>query len=141
MFDSFTFNVFIDIVIQSLGCVWLCDPMNYSTPGFSVLHYLHGFAQTHVYWVSDAIQPSHPLLPPSLLALNLSQHQGPFQQVSSSHQVTKVIGMFGINSAIFLFAICLIYCCPIVFSFLAFFGIKHTHTHTHTHTYQAYSNI
>ena len=47
--------------------------MDCSTPGFSVLHYLQGFAQTHV---SDAIQPSHPLLPSSPYALNLSQHQG-----------------------------------------------------------------
>ena len=49
--------------------------MDYSTPGFPVLHYLLEFTQTHVYWVGDAIQPSHPLLPPSP-ALNLSQHQG-----------------------------------------------------------------
>ena len=53
--------------------------MNNSTPGFPVLHCLLGFAQTHVHWVSDAIQPSHPLLPPSPLALNLSKHQGLFQ--------------------------------------------------------------
>ena len=52
-------------------CTTLCDPMDYSTPSFSVLPYLPEFAQTHVYWVSDAIQPSHPLLPPSPLALNL----------------------------------------------------------------------
>ena len=48
--------------------------MNRSTPGFLVLHYLPEFSQTHVNWVSDAIQPSHPLSPPSP-ALNLSQHQ------------------------------------------------------------------
>ena len=41
----------------------LWDPMNCSTPGFPVLHYLREFAQTHVHWVSDVIQPSHPLLP------------------------------------------------------------------------------
>ena len=45
-------------------CLTLCDLMNYSTPGFPVLHYLSEFAQTHVHWVDDAIQPSHPLLPP-----------------------------------------------------------------------------
>ena len=56
----------------------LCDPMDDSTPGFPVLHYLLEFAQTHIHWVNDAIQPSHPLLPPSPLALNLSQHQGLF---------------------------------------------------------------
>ena len=52
-------------------CTTLCDPMNYSTPGFSVLPYLPEFAQAHVHWVSDAIQSSHPLLSPSPLALNL----------------------------------------------------------------------
>ena len=46
-------------------CLTLCNPMNYSTPGFLVLHYFPNFAQTHVHWVSDAIQPSHPLLSPS----------------------------------------------------------------------------
>ena len=54
------------------------DPMDCSTPGFSVLHHLPEFAQTHVHWVDDAIQPSHPLLTPSSPALNLSQHQGFF---------------------------------------------------------------
>ena len=65
----------------------LCDPMDCSTPGFPVLHHLPELAQIHVYWVIDAIQPSHPLLPPSPPALNLSQHQGLFQWVSSSHQM------------------------------------------------------
>ena len=54
----------------------LCEPMECSTPGFLVLHYLLEFAHTHVHRVSDAIQPSHPLLSPSLPTLNLSQHQG-----------------------------------------------------------------
>ena len=58
-------------------------------PGFSVQHYLSEFAQTHVHRVSDAIQPSPPLLPPSPLALNFSQHQGLFQWVHSLHQVAK----------------------------------------------------
>ena len=57
--------------------------MDCSTPGFPVLHYLPEFAQTHVHWVDDAIQPSHPLSPPSPPALNLSQHQGLFQWVGS----------------------------------------------------------
>ena len=60
----------------SQSCPTLCDTMNCSTPDFSVLHYLPEFAQTHVHWVNDVIQMSHPLLPPSLHALNLSQHQG-----------------------------------------------------------------
>ena len=56
----------------------LCNPMGCSTPGFPVLHHLPEFALTHVHWVDDAIQPSHPLLPPSP-ALTLSQHQRLFQ--------------------------------------------------------------
>ena len=70
-------------------CLTLCNPMNCSTPGFPVLHCLLEFAQTHVHWVSDAVQPSHPLLPPSPPAFSLSQHQGLFQWVSSSNQVAK----------------------------------------------------
>ena len=69
----------------------LCDPMNHSTPGLPVHHQLLEFTQTHVHWVGDAIQPSHPLLSPSHPALNLSQHQGLFKWVSSSHQVAKVL--------------------------------------------------
>ena len=66
------------------SCPTLCDPMNCSTPGFPVLHYLLEFTQTHVHWVADAIQPSHPLSPASPLALNFSQHQHLFQWVSSA---------------------------------------------------------
>ena len=62
-----------------------------STPGFPVYHQLLELAQTCVYWVGDAIQPSHPLLSPSPPAFSLSQHQGLFQWVSSSHQVAKVL--------------------------------------------------
>ena len=71
------------------SCPTLCDSMDCSTPGFSVLHYLLESAQTHVCWVCDVVQPSHPLLPPSPPALSLSQHQGLFQWVGSSHQVAK----------------------------------------------------
>ena len=60
-----------------------------SIPGFPVLHCLPDFAQPHVHWVKDTIQPSHPLSSPSPPALNLSQHQGLFQWVGSSHQVAK----------------------------------------------------
>ena len=70
-------------------CPTLCDPVNCSMPGFPVLHCRPEFAQTHVHWVGDAIQPSHPLSPPSAFAFNLSQHQDLFQWVSSSHQVAK----------------------------------------------------
>ena len=66
-------------------CPTLCNPMNCSIPDFPVLHYLPEFAQTHVHWVSDAIQPFYPWSPPSL-ALNLSQHQGLFWWVNSLHQ-------------------------------------------------------
>ena len=65
--------------------------MDCSMPGFPVLHYLLEFAQTHVYWVNDATQPSHPLSPPSPPAFNLSQHQGLFQWVSSLNKVAKVL--------------------------------------------------
>ena len=61
-----------------------------SMPGFLVLHHLPELAQTYVRWVTDAIQPSHPLSAPSPPAFNLSQHQGLFQWVSSSHQVGKL---------------------------------------------------
>ena len=72
-------------------CPTFCNPVDCSTPGFSVFHHLLEPAQTHVYWVNDAIQPSHPLLSPSPPAFNLSQHQGLFQWVGSSHQVAKVL--------------------------------------------------
>ena len=63
-------------VAQPLSCVWL-----YATPCFLVLHHFPEVAQTRVPWVGDAIQPSHPLSPPSSPALNLSQHWGLFQWV------------------------------------------------------------
>ena len=69
----------------------LCHPMDCSMPGLPVHHQLPESTQTHVYWVGDAIQPSHPLLSPSSPALNHSQHQGLFQWVNSSHQVAKVL--------------------------------------------------
>ena len=72
-------------------CLTLCDPMNHSMPGLPVHHQFPEFTQTHVHCVIDAIQPSHPLSSPSLSALNLSQHQGLFKWVSSSHQVAKVL--------------------------------------------------
>ena len=69
----------------------LCDPMNPSTPGLPVHHQLPEFTQTHVHWVGDATQPSHPLLSPYPPAPNPSQHQGLFQWVNSSHEVAKVL--------------------------------------------------
>ena len=67
----------------------ICDPMDCRRPGLPVHHQLLEFTQTHVHWVSDVIQPSYPLSSPSPLAFNLSQYQGLFQWVSSSHQVPK----------------------------------------------------
>ena len=73
------------------SCLTLCHPVDCSTPGLPVHHQLPEFTQTYVHWVGDAIQPSHPLLSPSPPAFNLSQHQGLFKWVSSSHQVVKVL--------------------------------------------------
>ena len=70
----------------------LCNPMDCSMPGLPVYHQLLEFIQTQVHWVGDAIQPSHPLSLPSPPTLSLSQHQGLFKRVSSSHQVAKVWG-------------------------------------------------
>ena len=83
------FSVQFSSVAQS--CLTLCNPMDCSTPGFPIYHQLPELAQTHVHWVGDAIQPSHPLSFPSPSAFNLSQHQDLFQEVSSSHQVAKVL--------------------------------------------------
>ena len=69
----------------------LCDPIDCSTPGLPVHHQLPEFTQTHVHWVGDAIQPSHPLSSPSPPAFHLFQHQGLFNWVSSSHKVAKVL--------------------------------------------------
>ena len=85
-------NIIISICCSvTKSCPALCNRMNWSTPGLPVLHRLSEFAQTHVNWVGDAIQPSHSLSSPSPYAQNLSQHQGLFQWVSSSHQVTKIL--------------------------------------------------
>ena len=79
----------VSSVTQS--CPTLCNPMDCSMPGLPVHHQLAEFTQTHVHWVGGAIHPSRPLSSPSPPAFNLSQHQGLFQWVSSSHQVAKVL--------------------------------------------------
>ena len=75
------------------SCPTLCDSVDCSMPDFRVLHYLPEFVQTHVHWVNDAIQPSHPLLPSSPPALNLSQHQDPFQWAGCLHQMAKLLAL------------------------------------------------
>ena len=83
---------FASIQFSSVAqCLTLCDPMDCNTPGLPVHDQLLDLAQTHVLWVGDAIQPSHPLSSPSPPAFNLSQHQGLFKWVSSSHQVAKIL--------------------------------------------------
>ena len=79
------------ITVQfSHSCPTVCA-MDCSTLGLPVQHQLPEFTQTHVHWVGDAIQPSHPLSSPSPPAFNLSQHQGLFRWVRSSHQMAKVM--------------------------------------------------
>ena len=81
----------VQVSSDAQSCPTLCDPMNHSTPGLPVHHQLPEFIQTHVYWVGDAIQPSHPLSSPSPPSPNPSQHQSLFQWVNSSHEVAKVL--------------------------------------------------
>ena len=72
-------------------CLALCNPMDCSMPGFPVLHHLLELAQTYAHWFNDAIQSSHPLSSSSPPVFNLSQHQSPFQWLSSPSQVTKIL--------------------------------------------------
>ena len=81
----------VQFSLVAKSCTTLCNPMDCSTPGFPVLHYLPELAQTHVHWVSDDIQPAHPLSSPSPPALNLSQGQSSLQWVSSSYHTAKVL--------------------------------------------------
>ena len=91
-------KVFIHLLRHNLSLVQFSSsamsdsfwPMDYSMPGLPVHHQLLEYTQTHVHWVTDAIQPSHPLSSPSP-TFNISQYQGLFQWVSSSHQVAKVL--------------------------------------------------
>ena len=81
--DGETMETVTDFIFQfssvTQSCLTLCDPMNCSTLGLPVHHHLPEFTQTHVHRVSDAIQPSHPLLSPSSPGPNPSQHQSLFQ--------------------------------------------------------------
>ena len=82
------------------SCLTVCNPMDCSTPSLPVHHQLPEFTQTHVYQVSDAIQPSHLLSSPFPPAFNLSQHQSPFKWVSSSHQGGQSIGVSASESVL-----------------------------------------
>ena len=83
----------VEFTSVAQSCPTLCDPMNRSTPGLPVHHQLPESTQTHVHWVGDAIQPSHPLSAPSPPAPNPSQHQGLFQWVNSSRGCGQTIGV------------------------------------------------
>ena len=87
------FNIISQFKFSSVTqlCLTLCDPMDCNTPDFPVHEQLPELTQTHVHQVGDAIQPSYPLSSPSPPTFNLSQHQGLFKLVSSSHQVAKVL--------------------------------------------------
>ena len=87
--DAICMQFLFSSVTQSYLTLW--HPMDCGMPGLPVHPQIPEFTQTHVCWVGDAIQPSHPLSSPSPLAFNLSQDQGLFQWVSSSHQVSKVL--------------------------------------------------
>ena len=111
------FSVQFSSVTQS--CQTLCDPMDCSTSGLPVHHQLPELTQTHVHWVHDAIQPSHSLSSPSPPTFNLSQHQGLFQWVSSSHRVAKVLKLQLRQSFQWIFGVDFLYdwlvwhpCCP-----------------------------
>ena len=82
-------NCALHVSSVAQSCPTPCDPMDCHTPGFPVYHQLPDLTQTHVHRVGDAMQPSHPLSSPSPPALNLSQHQGLFQRVNSSHKMAK----------------------------------------------------
>ena len=87
--EMFSISIQFSSVTQS--CPNICSPMDCSTPGLPVHRQLPEFTQTHVHWVNDAIQPSHPLSSPFPPVFNLSPHQGLFKWVSSLHLVAKVL--------------------------------------------------
>ena len=82
------------------SCPTPCHPLDHSTPGLPVYHQLPELTQTHVHWVSDGIQPAHPLSSPSPPTFNLSQHHGLFKWVRSLHQVAKVLEFSGSASVL-----------------------------------------
>ena len=89
--SAFEYAISVQFSSVAQSCPTLCHPMNRNMPGLPVHHQLPEFTQSHVHQVSDAIQPSHPLLPPSSPAPSPSHHQSLFQSVNSSHEVAKVL--------------------------------------------------
>ena len=87
--EEVDFGYILEASLAVQLCPALCNPMDCSMPGFPVHHQFPELAQTHVHWVDDAIQPSHPLWSPSPPAFNLSQHQGLFQWGGCLHQWPK----------------------------------------------------
>ena len=81
----------LSVQFSAQSCPILCIPMNCSMPGCPVHHQHPEFTQTYVHWVSDGVQPPHPLSSPSPPTFNPSQHQGRFKWISSLHQVAKVL--------------------------------------------------
>ena len=88
---GFTQGLSVQFSSVAQSCPTLWDPMDCSTPGFPAHHQLSELTQTHVHWISDATQPSHPLSSPFPPTFNLFQHQGLFKCVSYLHQVAKVL--------------------------------------------------
>ena len=88
--DNFSFSL-VQFSSVAQSCLTLWDPISLSTPGLPVHHQLLDFTQPHAHRVSDAIQPSHPLLPSPPPAPNPSKHQGLFKRVNSSQEVAKVL--------------------------------------------------
>ena len=82
--------VLASTVVAVQSCLTLCAPMDCSITDFPVFHRRLEFVQTHIHWANDAIQPAHPLSHPSFPALSLSQHQGLFQWVDFSQQISRM---------------------------------------------------
>ena len=91
LFISLHSSAIFQISSVTQSCLTVCDPMDCSMPGLPVHHQLLESTQTYVHGVGHAIQPSHPLSSPSPPAFSLSQYQGLYQSVSSSHQMAKVL--------------------------------------------------
>ena len=93
LFHSLCFVHFLQILkllFVTHSCLTLHDPVDCSTPSFTLPPHLPKLAQVHVHCIGDAIELSHPLIPSSPSSLNLSQHQGLFQWVGCLHQMAKI---------------------------------------------------